>query len=392
VAALDRDGAVLLTGATGFVGTELLARYLERDRRPIYTLVRARDSSAATARMRAVLRRLFGDEHEHTDRVIAVPADLTLPRLGLSRRAGDELASEVTEVVHGAASVTFELPLEEAREINVRGSRRVLELCARMRSLRSVAYISTAYVAGLHEGRFAEEDLHLGQSFRNTYELSKYEAERVVRGYGCALPLSVMRPSIIVGDRATGFTTSFNVLYWPLRAFAKTGFVALPARRDAPVDVVSVDYVADAVFALAARAPSRLETYHLTAGEATSTVGEIVDLSVRRFGRRAPYLVPPRLYRRVLHPVLLGCVGSERRRQLRRTESYFPYFAIGATYDERGARAALAPLGIRPSPLRDYFDRLVDFAQLAQWGRRSPPRPRRSTGQQPVVKRVYSLA
>ena len=392
MAAPERDGAVLLTGATGFVGAELLARYLERSRRPVYTLVRARDSGDADARMRDVLRRLFGDESRHADRVTAVPADLTTARLGLDRRTSDELASEITEVVHGAASVSFEQPLEEAREINTRGSRRVLELCERMRSLGSLAYISTAYVAGLHEGSFGEHDLDVGQAFRNTYERSKYEAEQVVRDYADVLPLSVMRPSIIVGDRATGYTTSFNVLYWPLRAFAKTGFLALPARADAPVDVVSVDYVADAVYALAARRPSRAETYHLTAGEATSTVGEIVEMSVRRFNRRAPYLLPPRFYRRAVHPVLRASVGKERRRQLRRTESYFPYFAIGTTYDERCARAALDPLEIRPSPLPDYFDRLVDYAQCAQWGRRSPERPRRSGSEQPVVERVHSLA
>jgi long-chain acyl-CoA synthetase len=365
----DSDGAVLLTGATGFLGMELLARYLQRTDRPIYALVRARDPNEAAARMRDTREWLFGDADAHTERVIAVPADLTVPGLGISRSARGEIAAEVTEVVHGAASVSFDQPLEEAREINVRGTRRVLELCEQIAAPQSVTYISTAYVAGHHAGVFGEDDLHVGQSFRNAYEMSKYEAERVVRSYAGCLPLRILRPSIIVGDSASGWTTSFNVLYWPLRAFARGGYLALPALRDAPVDAVPVNYVADAVLALAGKRPKGVETHHLTAGGATSTVGEVVEMSARRFARRPPLLMPPALYRRVVHPLLLWSGGRERRRQLRRTETYFPYFSVAAVYDDHRARRVLDPLGIRPAPLADYFDRLVDFALAAQWGR-----------------------
>ena len=82
------------------------------------------------------------------------------------------------------------------------------------------------------------------------------------------LPVTVLRPSIIVGERDSGWTQSFNVLYWPLRAFSRGAYVALPARRDAPVDVVSVDYVADAIFALSQAPEAEGATYHLTAGVA----------------------------------------------------------------------------------------------------------------------------
>jgi long-chain acyl-CoA synthetase len=365
----DNDGAVLLTGATGFLGMELLARYLQRTDRRIYALVRARDPNEAAARMRDTCAWLFGDASAHAERVIAVPADLTVAGLGLSRRGRAEIAAEVTEVVHGAASVSFEQPLHEAREINVRGTQRMLELCEQIAAPQSVTYISTAYVAGRHVGAFGEDDLDVDQSFRNTYERSKYEAEQIVRSYAGCLPLRILRPSIIVGDSASGWTTSFNVIYWPLRAFARSGYLALPAMRDAPVDTVPVDYVADAVLALAGTPPRGLETHHLTAGGATSTVGEVVEMSARRFARRPPFLLRPELYRRVVHPLLLWSGSRERRRQLRRTETYFPYFSVAAVYDNGGARAALDPLGLRPAPLRDYFDRLVDFALAADWGR-----------------------
>ena len=92
--------------------------------------------------------------------------------------------AQVSEVVHGAASVSFELGLEATWAINVTGSRRVLEFAERCQrvtgGLRRFTYISTAYVAGEHAGSFSEDDLEVGQCFRNPYERSKFEAERIL--------------------------------------------------------------------------------------------------------------------------------------------------------------------------------------------------------------------
>jgi hypothetical protein len=99
--------------------------------------------------------------------------------------------------------------------------------------------------------------------------------------------------------------------------------------------------------------------------------------------------VPPRLYLGLVHPILVRSGSETRRRALRRSEIYFPYFAIGASFDDDAARTVLAPLGIEVPPLSDYFERLVSFAQQAEWGhrplardwagpaRRSPARPLR---------------
>src|SRR5688572_6480294 len=116
-------GAVLLTGATGFVGTEILARFLDRGERSVYALVRAKDDHA-------------------------VAGDIERPGLGLAGSTADRLAEEVTTVVHCAASVSFDLPLGESRRINVDGTRHVLELAERCEQLERMSYISTAYVAG----------------------------------------------------------------------------------------------------------------------------------------------------------------------------------------------------------------------------------------------------
>ncbi|MDX6676292.1 MAG: hypothetical protein QOE31_344 [Solirubrobacteraceae bacterium] len=367
-AASATDG-VLLTGATGFVGMELLARYLQLTDRRVFVLIRARDDEHARERLRETLRCALGCDAPWAGRVRALAGDITQDGLGLDPAVALQVAGEISEIVHGAASVSFDLGLEQSRAINVAGTRRMLafaELCRLDGGLRRFTYVSTAYVAGLHRGRFMEDDLMVGQRFRNAYEQSKFEAELAVCAYAERLAITIVRPSIIVGDRHSGWTASFNVLYWPLRALAKGAYPVLPARRSAPVDVVSVDYVADAIVALAGLPEAAGGTYHLTASASASSIGELLALAVARFGCRRPPLISPRLYRHVLHPLLCR-VLPRRRRFLRATQSYLPYFAIGVTYDDSRARAALAP-AIAPAPLADYFDALVDYALLARWG------------------------
>jgi len=371
--------AVFLTGATGFVGMELLARYMERTDRRVYVLVRGADDGEVEARVERTLLGLFGPGHPYAERVIAVRGDITRPGLGIPGGL-DRLAGQVSEIVHGAASVSFELDLQLARAINVDGTRRVLELAERCHargSLRRVSYVSTAYVAGEHVGCFSEDELDVGQRFRNTYEQSKFEAESLIARSHGQLPITIFRPSIIVGERDSGWTASFNVLYWPLRAFSRGTYFALPARGDAPVDVVPVDYVADAIFALSQSREAEGATFHLTAGSHVSSVGEVVELATAFFRRPLPRMIEPSLYKRMVHPVLVRSAGDERsRRTLKRSEVFFPYFAMRVGFDDRRARVALRGKGIETTPLSSYFDRLIQFAVAAEWGRRRITRAR----------------
>jgi long-chain acyl-CoA synthetase len=365
------NDAVLVTGATGFVGIELLARYLQLTDRDIVVLVRARDDEHARARLEETLLCAFGTAQPYLHRVRALAGDITHEGLGLDPDVALDVAASVSEIVHGAASVSFDLPLGASLITNVEGTRRMLafaELCALEGGLRRFTYVSTAYVAGMHRGRFTEDDLDVGQRFRNPYEQSKFEAEVVVRDAAQRLPITVVRPSIIVGDRDSGWTASFNVLYWPLRALAKGSYPVLPARASAPVDVVSVDYVADAIVALASAPDAAGKTFHLTASADATSIGELLSLAVARLDCKRPPLISPRLYRHVLQPLICR-LQPRRRRFLRATETYLPYFAIGVTYDNAGARAALGP-GIVAAPLATYFDELVGYALRARWGAR----------------------
>jgi thioester reductase-like protein len=366
------DGAVLVTGATGFIGMEVLARWLERSERPVYALVRACDQEEASARLRSVLDQATSDPDAYEDRATAVAADVEEPALGLPWGRIEELARKVTTIVHCAASVSFSLGLEQSRRINVLGTRRILELaelCRREGGLDRLTHVSTAYVAGTHTGVFGEDDFNTGQSFRNAYERSKFEAERAIREQAASLPVQILRPSIVVGERGSGWTASFNVLYTPLKAFARGTYRVLPADYGAPVDVVPADYVADAIFELSSAGGDG--TYHLVAGpRRATTLGTLAQLASRRFGRRPPRTIPHWLYRRLIHPLALRFARGRRRRALEQSEVFFPYFSMKVRYDDRRARERLEPAGIRVSPIESYFDRLIDFAELAGWGRR----------------------
>jgi thioester reductase-like protein len=380
------DRCLLLTGATGFVGMEVLARLVERTHHHVACLVRARDDEDAEARLRVVREAVFGDREAHATRMTALAGDLTQPRLGLGDRH-DAVAARVRSIVHSAASVAFDLPLEDARAINVTGTERVLDLAEVAGGLERLTYVSTAYVAGQRRGTVREHELDTDARFRNAYERSKAEAESRVTARGAELPVTVVRPSIVVGESTTGWTAAFNVLYPPLRAFAAGAYPILPARRRAPVDVVPVDFVADAICALHEHPDAAGGTFHAVAGQDASSVGELVSLGARRFEQRAPRLVPPQVYRRVVAPLVRRLGASTVRRMLERSTIYFPYFSMRMRFDDAGARSLLEPLGIAPPPLREYFDRLVDFAEAARWGRRPIGRARAAASSPPTVAR-----
>jgi thioester reductase-like protein len=243
---------VFLTGATGFLGMEVLARLLEAGDRDVVALVRARDADGARERIDGVLAKLWRDPSPYRDRVHAVAGDVTSPGLGIASTERTALAEDVGAILHCAASISFDLPLDEARAINVEGTREVIGFareCKALGRLERFVHVSTAYVSGKYEGTFRERQLDAGQEFRNTYEQTKWEAEHIVRA-ATDLEPAIARPSIVMGESDSGWTPAFNVLYWPLRAFSRGLFDEIPALPSAHVDIVPVDYVADGLVRL----------------------------------------------------------------------------------------------------------------------------------------------
>jgi len=348
---------VFLTGATGFLGMEVLARLLEAGDRKVVALVRAADDAAAEDRLFGVLSTLWRDPSPYQANVRAVAGDVTSPGLGLRNGERTALAEEVGAVLHCAASISFDLPLDDARAINVEGTREVIGFareCKALGRLERFVHVSTAYVSGKYEGTFREPQLDAGQPFRNTYEQTKWEAEHVVREASDLSP-AIARPSIVMGESDTGWTPAFNVLYWPLRAFSRGLFDEIPSLPSAHVDIVPVDYVADALVVLL---DSREEgVFNLVSGRDAPLASEVVELACDRFDRPRPKVVEGG-----------GPEGDDHG------AVYLPYFDMDILFDDSRARALLEPAGIRPPRLAEYFDRLINYAEAVRWGKRSMKR------------------
>jgi thioester reductase-like protein len=353
---------VFLTGATGFLGMETLARLLERGDRDVVCLVRAADQAAAEERLAGVLAKLWDDPAPYAPRVRAIAGDVTRPALGMEPAARAALAEEAGAILHCAATITFDLPLEEAREINVEGTREVIGFAREARAhggLERFVHVSTAYVSGRHPGAFGEEQLDTGQEFRNTYEQTKWEAEHLLAEEAADLAPAIARPSIVMGDAHSGWTPAFNVLYWPLRAFARGLFDNFPARPEGHVDVVTVDYVAEGLIELLDS--SQGGVFNLVAADGAPRVDELVGLACARFERPAPRLLEPGT------PEADAVNGGHGH-------VFLPYFEVDTVFDDTRAASLLRPKGIHPTSLRECFGALMDYADAVGWGKSSMTR------------------
>jgi long-chain acyl-CoA synthetase len=302
----------------------------------------------------------------------ALAGDVTEPDLGtaLSSLAG------VTHVIHCAATVSFDRPLEEARRINVGGTRNVLDVCRRLPRLERLDAVSTCYVAGRRADLVREEDLSAAHGFNNTYEQTKYESELELRAAMRDVPIAVHRPSIVVGDSRTGKTGAFKVLYWPLKVIARGWLPIVPYDPEAQLDIVPVDYVASATLALS-RDPATIgRTYHLAAGPGRDvTLGELATHLSARFGRRLPLRVRPMWWQRVVRPALMMMPAPALRRTLQTGLVYRPYLQMRLRFDTANTRGTLEPQGLRCPRVVDYIDTIVDAAIASDFGKRPVTAP-----------------
>jgi thioester reductase-like protein len=336
---------VLLTGATGYLGTLVLARILARPGAQVVCPIRARDDGHARERLGAVLGTLWATPSaDAVQRTWPVAFDLEHPDADLP------LLSEITHVLHCAASVRFDLPLTRARRANVATAAVIADIARRAPGLQRIVHVSTAYVAGTHRGPFHEAELDVGQEFRNSYERTKFEAEGLLRGSARDLPLTVVRPSIVVGEAGTGWTTSFNVIYPLLRAYSRGLVRELPATPDALIDFVTGDYVADGLVHLLLDAERSDGTYHLVSGDQAPTVVELRDLTAQALG---------------LAPVAF----VERSEESRPLDALTAYLDVHARFDDRAARALLRPAGIETTATSAALAAALAYAQRANWGR-----------------------
>ncbi|MBW2313219.1 MAG: SDR family oxidoreductase [Deltaproteobacteria bacterium] len=364
---MGSGSGILLTGATGFIGGELLRRLLDRNPdSTVYCLVRARDADQLEARGRALLT-WVGVVAPDDDRVVVVAGDVAKPELGLGD-AYTDLAQRVNEIYHTAASTKFDLDLEDARAVNRDGASHILGFArkaAELGGFRRLHHVSTAYVAGNHAGVFVEDQGSDAPEFRNTYEQTKWEAEQILAPEGCAVPVTCYRPSIVVGDSRTGRTLHFRVLYDPVRWIYSGKIDVLPCRPEVRLDVVPVDYVCDAMLALGSQTDSAGQTYHLTCGpEGAIAIEEIVRVGVieaNLYNREAGIapLAPPK----IVSPDAPRSDDPEEREMFERLYAagqammgtHVPYMVTEQLFDPTRTQAALRGTGIACPSLGDYL-------------------------------------
>jgi len=370
---------IFMTGGTGFVGTQLIPRLLRAFPDCVVTLlVRGEDDADAASRVDAIARRVEESEGipGARERIRGIRGDVLLEGFGLTARQTGALEAETTYIIHGAATIRFDHPIEEARRVNGGGTKTILaiaERCTARGRLKRFVYIGTSSVSGQRAGIVTEDELEAGQRFFNTYEQSKCESERIVREHFTRIPAVVFRPSIIIGDSRTGATSSFNVIYIPLRLLQKGLLTFIPGTPGTKLDLVPIDWVDDVIVHIMALEEANGKVCHVTAGPGRAApLGEVVNGATAYFDRHTPLGEPRRME-------FVTREEFERRRTLThgreealldQLDTLLPYVSIDRLFDSKNTDGLLRGSGITFPAFSGYAEKIFAYCLKTNWGKR----------------------
>lgn len=358
---------VLLTGATGFVGSYLLSELLASTRAQVHCLVRCADPAEGLARIRTNYERYQPWPAQYQDRIEVLPGDLARPLLGLTRAEFDRLAEQLDAIYHNGAVVNFAHTYQQARAANIGGTEEILRLACTGRQTR-VSHVSTYGIWGLPmPGRSrVDEDADILTAGRlvTGYVQTKWGAERLVglaqqRG----IPVDVYRPGRVLGDSRTGACLSTHFTTRVIKGCIQLG---LAPDLDLDIEMTPVDYVARALVAISLRRTvSGSRTYHLINGRKMR-----FDRLVQVLRARGWHLetVPVQDWWQALQDVF-----AERDNELSSVMEVVEQFIVGGEealdYDASATVSALEGTGISCPPLDEkllevYLDWLVASGYL----------------------------
>lgn len=368
-----------LTGGTGVVGSAIVERILTLTDARLKLLIRAKSPDELTERLGAVIRYCGFDPRTIAGRVEACAGDATEPQFGVDNETYARLTSECTHVIHSAGAVRMNLPIAEARRSAVGSAREIVAFAERCRvqgGLQKVEFISTVGVGGRLPGELPERWIDEPRSFHNTYEQSKAEAEELVRqAIGRGIPVTVHRPSMVVGDSNTGKVIGFQVFYHLaefISGLRTHGLLPNPGRTR--LDLIPSNYVAAAVVWSCSQPDLAGEVLHLCSGPdmavGLTRLQHAVRAKFAAAGIALPHAhtLPVAMFRAAI-PVVRAFSSERQKRALGTLPTFLDYLAENQTFGNRTSAARFDLAGIAlPSP-EDFVPRVLDY--YLEHGRRT---------------------
>jgi myxalamid-type nonribosomal peptide synthetase MxaA len=305
-----------LTGASGFLGAYLLDELLQVTTASVHCLVRCQSENNGFGRIKQNLEKYGLWNEKHASRIVPVPGDLSLPRLGLRPAEFDRLSDVVDTVYHSGAVVNFIYSYSVLKKSNVHGTGEVLRLATRMRA-KPLHYVSTIAVVppGLtRDARIGERD-HPSewQGLIGGYPQSKWVAEILVRtALDRGVPIRIYRPGFVTGDSVSGVWNTTDFIARMIKGCIQLG---MGPDVETMLELVPVDYVSKAIVHLSRQRELESGVFHLVGPNALpmrelfrmiSLLGYKVDLVSYEEWRDALFENSNRASSNALNPLLAG--------------------------------------------------------------------------------------
>jgi thioester reductase-like protein len=345
---------ILITGFPGFLAGRLLDELLRQDGTAHFHFLVLPAMEVAARRRLEVLAQSHPTLFERTT---LHRGDITDPRLGLSADLYDELAGKITSVWHLAAIYDLAVGEEIAYRVNVMGTVHVLDFCGAASRFERLNYVSTCYVSGERKGKIYESELDEGQAHKNFYEATKFWAEVEVQRRRDKIPTAIFRPGITVGDSRTGETEKYDGPYYFFKVVNQLPrWMPMPnvGRGDALVNIVPIDFVAQAMAYIGTTAGMEDKVYHI-ADPNPMRARDILAMILAGMDRPGPVGSAP------AH-LLEKALGSKTiQNQVGVPKEALIYFNHDARYDTSNTQRALKDTTIRCPHLSSYLQQLIDF-------------------------------
>jgi nucleoside-diphosphate-sugar epimerase len=309
-------------------------------------------------------------------KIEVVKGDITLSGLGLEPGSAQRMARNITTIIHGAAETSFSTGLPLARTVNVAGTENVFRLATNCRQLKAVCHLSTVYVAGKRTGTIRESDWEHDRGFVNSYEQSKYEAEQMVRSWSSHLPVSIVRLSTILGDSRSGAPTKLGGIHHALRFFFHSLAPFVPGTAESPVDLIALDYAADAVVTLTLQQFTPSSTWHVCGGADSLRLGDLLDLSLQLFSQNRPAWRK----RAIARPAIVELETFERFAQsveeldeltlssvVNVIKHFAPQMAYPKIISDLETQRVLEPAGVRRPRIADFYPKVIAYLLDHNW-------------------------